>query len=116
MPEPGSPLESLILIVWRMRQDIKLQETRAMVTAIVAAGSDAENRDKVVQDAWQAYLDEYFPYKKNVIQNQDQRAIDYLKSEVKKGPLTVTPLQPLNKGTSKLRRQKDQVEAKRRQK
>lgn len=106
-------MESLILIVWRMRQDITLQEKRALVTAVVAAGSDAENRDKVVQDAWQAYLDEYYPYKRHVVQNQDQRAIEYLKSEVKKGPLQVTPLQPLNKGSSKLRKQKDRVEAKR---
>lgn len=109
-------MESLILIVWRMRQDIQLQEKRALVTAVVAAGSDAENRDKVVQEAWQGYLDEYYPYKRNIIQTQDQKAIEYLKSEVKKGPLQVTPLQALNKGSSKLRRQKDIVEGKRRNK
>ena len=114
MPEPGSPLESLMLIVWRMRQDLRVQEVRAMTTAIVSAGSEGDDRDKPVQEAWNAYLTEMFPFQRGLLKNQDQKAIDYLKSEVAKGPLTVTSLEQITRGRSKLRRQQAMTEGKRR--
>jgi hypothetical protein len=111
MPEPGSPLESLMLIVWRMRQDLRVQEVRAVTTAIVQASS--ENADKPIQEAWKAYIAEMFPFQRGLLKSQDQRAIEYLKSEVAKGPLTVTPLEKITRGKSKLRRQQIKTESKR---
>jgi len=96
-----------------MRQDIEVQKTRAIVTAIVAAASDGENRDKVLQESWKAYLDESFPFKQQVVFTQDNKAVEFLKREVARGPLSVTPLQTLGGASSKLRKRKEKSESKR---
>lgn len=103
-PAPGTPLESLILLVWRMRQDIKLAETRAIVQAVASAASGSSEGDKALQEAWKGYVGELFPFHKRSIQNQDLAAIDYLRREVSKGPLSVVPLQPVGKSASRMRR------------
>jgi hypothetical protein len=105
-PTPGTPLESVMLLVWRMRQDIEFQRTRVMVNAVLAAAAQGENiqsANKELQDAWQDFLDESFPYQKGQRVKTDEAAIEFLKQEVAKGPLTVTPLQPVGKASSKLK-------------
>lgn len=95
-----------MLLVWRMRQDIEFQKTRVMVNATLASaaqGDMIESANKQLQEAWQDYLDEVYPYQKGQRVRTDQAAIEFLKQEVAKGPLTVTPLQPVGKATSKLK-------------
>lgn len=103
-PKPGTPLESLMLLVWRMRQDIEVQKTKAIVQAIVASASDnTEDANKNLQNAWDQYLDEAYPFKRGRREKADQLAIEYLKREAARGPLRVVPLQPLTKAKSRLR-------------
>jgi len=102
-PRPGSPLESLLLLVWQMRQTIRLQETRAIVQALLSAQSEDSNVQKATKEAWEGYLDELFPYQRGQRKRQDRAAIDYLKNEAARGPLTVTPLVPLHKPRSRMR-------------
>jgi hypothetical protein len=95
-----------MLLVWRMRQDIEFQRTRVMVNATLAAAARGENiqaANKELQSAWQDYLDEMFPYQKGKRMRTDEAAIEFLKREVAKGPLSVTPLQPVGKASSKLK-------------
>lgn len=95
-----------MLMVWRMRQDIEFQKTRVIINANIAAaaqGDAIEGANKQLQEAWQDFLDEMYPYQKGRRVRTDQAAIDFLKQEVAKGPLTVTPLQPVGKAASKLK-------------
>lgn len=111
-PSPGTPMESLMMMVWRMRQDVRLQETRAIVHAVVAAAAPEENTDQAnrsMQAAWADYIDELFPFQRGQRKNSDQAAIDYLKREAARGPLKVTPLRGLARTTSKLRQRHDKV-------
>lgn len=106
-PAPGTPLESLMLMVWRMRQDIEMQKTRSVVNAVIAAasaqGENAESANKTLADSWQDLLDEMYPYQKGQRVKTDQAAIEFLKREAARGPLKVTPLQPVGKARSKLK-------------
>lgn len=105
-PAPGTPLESVMLLVWRMRQDIEFQRTRVVVNATLAASAQGDNiqsANKGLQEAWQDFLDEVYPYQKGQRVRVDEAAIEFLKREVAKGPLTVTPLQPVGKASSKLK-------------
>jgi hypothetical protein len=105
-PAPGTPLESLMLMVWRARQDIELQKTRSIVGAIVASSAEGENIEKAnkqMTDTWADLLDEMYPYQRNKREKEEQSAIKYLLQEVARGPLKVTPLQPVGQIRSKLR-------------
>lgn len=101
-------MESLILLVWRMRQDIILQNTRVVANSIITSTATGENADsayKELEQTWKDYLDCLFPYDRGALATQDQKAIAYLKQEVARGPLRIIPLQPLTKPRSKLTRQ-----------
>ena len=102
-PAPGTPLESLMLMVWRARQDIKMQETRALVQAALTAGAEDDGAQKHMQGAWQDYLDEIYPYLRGRKKRGDAAAMDYFKKIAAQGPMKVTPLQSLAPVKSKLR-------------
>lgn len=104
-PAPGTPLESLMILVWRARQDIELQKTRSMVQAVLAAASEAEEANNQLKESWQDFLDGLYPYQRGSRKRADDAAMEYLKREVAKGPLTVTPLQPIGRTRSKLKTQ-----------
>lgn len=105
MPSPGTPLESLMLMVWRMRQDIRMTETRAVINAIIVASQPASTGgDKALKDSWKEFVQELLPFLQKNEKTQDQLAIEFLKREVKKGPLKVLPLEPVYKGARQHRR------------
>lgn len=101
-----------MLLVWRMRQDVRLFETRAIVQSVLAAAEKSEQND--LQDAWKDYIEELFPWERGTKKRSDQAAIDYLKNEVARGPLKVTPLQSLAKPVSRMRVRHDKVKKGRR--
>jgi len=92
-PPPGSPLESVMILVWQMRRDIEYYGTRCLVQAEL----DIKDDGKAVQDAWKQYTDAFFPHVKSKRDIGDKSAMDVLMKEVKKGGLAVRPLQPLVK-------------------
>jgi hypothetical protein len=105
-PEPGSPLESLILLVWMARQEIRMQETRSVVQAVLAASAEGDSvkaASEQLQKTWEAYLDELFPFQRGLRKSGDKAAMEFFVKEALKGPLVVTPLVPLTKVRSKLR-------------
>ena len=107
-------MESLILLVWRARQEIRLQETRAIVQSVLAAAADesgAKEASEQLQKTWEAYLDELFPYQSGTRKRADQAAMEFFLKEMSRGPLTVTPLTALTKGRSKLVKKKEEVKA-----
>jgi len=102
-----------MLLVWRMRHDSRLMETRALVQSITFAGQQETDKSDVdsLNAAWKDYTDEMFPFQRGRIVKQDQSAIDFLKQEVAKGPLRVKPLQYLGKARSRLHRRRSDAEA-----
>jgi hypothetical protein len=85
-----------------------MQETRAVVQAVLAAASDESNAKEAseqLQSSWEAYLDELFPFQRGTRKRADEAAMEVFLKEVARGPLSVTPLTPLTKGKSKLRKQ-----------
>ena len=103
-PTPGTPMESLMLLVWRMRQDIELQRTRVLANAIITSGQAGADNDRLLRDSWKEYKDALLPYTKIQTLTQDQRAIDFLKGEAGRGPLKVIPLQGLGHTSASRRR------------
>lgn len=98
-PVPGTMVESLMLLVWRTRQDLRLLETKAIVNAIIISGQEGTAElNKLLQDSWADYLSALFPASKNRSKTQDQKAIEFMQQEIKRGPLKVVPLEPLTKG------------------
>lgn len=86
MPPPGSPLESLFLLVWRMRQDIEFYHHQAIVQAV----SSPED-GKAITDAWGRYTNAMFPYQQAELARADKAAMDALRRAVAGGPLSVRP-------------------------
>ena len=85
-----------MLLVWRMRQDIKLQEVRALISSIIIMAPAGSGDDKKMTDVWNTFQEAMFPFRTGLTQKQDMKAIDYLRSEAARGPLNVVPLAPLN--------------------
>jgi len=98
LPPAGSPLEPLIILVWRMREDANFYQNRAVVQAMAAGEKDGDAVDK----AWKKYVDAKFPYYAATLQKSDNAALAVLERERKRGPLVVTPQIPMTV-TSKVR-------------
>lgn len=92
-PPPGSPMESVMILVWQMRQDIEYYGTRALVQAAI----DIQDGGKAADEAWKKYTDAFYPHVKGRREMGDKAALAMLMREVKKGGLKVRPLQPLVK-------------------
>lgn len=81
-----------------MRQDIELQRTRVLVSAIMQSATEPTTEgDKQMRDLWNDYVVQLLPFRKNSAKTQDQLAIEFLREQVKLGPLKVVPLTSLNK-------------------
>lgn len=85
-----------MLLVWRMRQEIEFQRTRALVnTIIVSSQPDRTDAAKMLEQHWDEFRHTMFPYQRAMTQSQDQAALEYLRKEVARGPVQVRPLAPL---------------------
>lgn len=97
MPAPGTPLESMMIIVWQMREDITFYAHQALTQAT----ANAEDGD-AVKKAWDAFVDASFPWQAEELNKADAAAMEVLRKVVAEGPLHVIPLMPLV--NSKLKR------------
>lgn len=96
-----------MLLVWKMRQEIEFQKTRVIAnTMIIAAQLTTRDVNKDLTASWDEYRHTMFPYQKNVTRTQDQLALDYLRKEVARGPISVKPLAPLTPASGARRRRR----------
>ena len=102
-PPPGSPVESVMLLVWRMRQECEYNALRALVQSAIDP-----DQGKSTQDAWTAFSDSFYPYLTEQKRKGDKAALDYLMREVARGPLKIIPLVPLIKSRLYGKRRKDE--------
>ena len=110
-PVPGTMVESLMLLVWKARQDIEALRTKAVVNAIVVSGQEGTAElNKLLQESWQDFMDAMYPASKSKAKTQDQKALDFMHQEIKRGPLKVVPLEPLTKAGKRRQGKKNKHE------
>ncbi len=94
VPNPGSPMEIVFMLVWNMRQDIEFHKSRATLQALL---SQKDVEGKTVMKAFDGLRDAFFPYNKNQKKGELKQLREQLLQEVKRGPVSVTPMQDVNK-------------------
>lgn len=88
VPKPGDPMEIVFLLMWKMRQDIEFQKSRATLQALM---NQKGAESKHIEEAFQDLRASFFPFEKN----QKKQEINNLKQtmlrEIARGALQVTP-------------------------
>lgn len=74
-PSPGSPLESVFVLLAKRRQETEYYKTKLMVAAQVAA--HAEEGGKLLSKAWEDYREAMFPFltKKKTDEDVDAKKV-----------------------------------------
>lgn len=94
MPEVGSPMELLFLVLWRMRQQVEFHKSRVVVQALLAQQGV---ESKHVEAAYDDLRSAYFPFEKA---KRDEEIVDLKKvmhRELARGAIAVKPLADLTK-------------------
>ena len=94
MPDRGSPMEILYMVLWRMRQQIEFHKSRALMQALMSQqGVEGEPVEKAFEDLRNAF----FPFE----QGQKEEEISSLKKvmmrEISRGALSVVPMADMTK-------------------
>ncbi len=89
LPEIGSPMEMVFLATWKMRQNIKFQENRVLVQALL---SQQGVEGKVIEKAFEDLKAAYFPFEKTRVEEEKDMLKKVLQKEVTRGGMRVTPL------------------------
>jgi broad specificity phosphatase PhoE len=93
-PEPGSPMEMVYLLVWKMRQNIEFHKSRATMQALLSL-KGAE--DKTIMAAFDDLREAFFPFDKNEKKDEIKRMKDEMLKEINRGPLAITVLADPNR-------------------
>ena len=88
-PEPGSLLESVFLLISLRRRESELFQTEAIITAVLAAGSD---KFEPVETALKAYKDAMFPFLETEKLKRAEMAKEALKQWTSHVAFRVKPL------------------------
>jgi len=88
VPPPGDPMEILFLLIWKMRQDIEFQTSRATLQALLnQKGAEAKH----IEDAFKDLRDAFFPFEKNHRKQEVKELRQIMLREVARGALSVIP-------------------------
>ncbi len=94
LPEIGSPMEMIFLVVWKMRQNIEFQKTRVVVQAQM---SQQGVEGKLIEKAFEDLRGAFFPFEKT----QKEETLDQLRKaltkEIARGGLAIKPMMDLTK-------------------
>lgn len=98
LPDPGSPMEILILVLWRMRQNIEFQKSRAVMTALLnQQGAEAKFIEKAYADLKEAF----FPFEKSDREEEISVLKKVMEKELARGPLSVKPMVDVTRNNMK---------------
>ena len=100
-PRPGTPLESVMILLWQMRQESDYYLQRAIVQASIDP-----DQGKSTTEAWKEFTDHFYPYLGPETKKSDQKALDVLMEEIKRGGLAVRPTAPQVKSRMRKLREK----------
>jgi len=98
LPDPGSPMEILMLVLWRMRQNIDFQKSRAVITALLnQQGAEAKHIERAYGDLREAY----FPFEKTDREEEVHVLKKVMEKELSRGALVVKPMVDLSRDKMK---------------
>jgi hypothetical protein len=98
LPDPGSPMEILMLVLWRMRQQIEFQKSRSVITALLnQQGAEA----KYIEQAYDDLRESFFPFEKGEKEEEIATLKKVMQKELSRGPLSVKPMVDLTRDKMK---------------
>lgn len=103
LPEPGHPLEIVLLLIWKMRQNIEFQKSRATLQALLnQKGAEPKNIESAFADLREAF----FPFDKNQRKQEIDQMRNAMLREIQRGPVYFSPMRDPNehKVTARLAR------------
>lgn len=107
-PPPGSPLESLFLVISKRRQEAEFLKTRVLIEA---ARSSQEGSN--LSEAFQDYADVLFPYLRAEKKTKEQTTKEALEKWSSVGAIKIRPVQRglENRGTiSRIKRDAERLQ------
>ena len=111
LPHPGSPLESIFILLAKRKQETEYYRTKLLVAASLAPHS--EEGAKMLTDAWDSYRESTFPFLAGQKVKKDVEAKEVLNWWGKR-MLKIRPLWRANENrgvVSKLRKGMERVKA-----
>ncbi len=89
VPPPGDPMEIIFLLIWKMRQEIEFQKSRAPLQALLnQKGAEPKHIEAAFADLRAAF----FPFEKNQRKQEIGGMRQAMMREIARGPLSVTPM------------------------
>lgn len=88
VPPPGDPMEIVFLIIWKMRQDIEFQKSRATLQALL---NQKGAESKHIEDAFKDLRASFFPFEKNQRKQEVGNQRQVLMREIARGALAIIP-------------------------
>ena len=118
VPDFDSPMGVLMMLVWRQRQAIEFQKTRALIQGL-AVQKDADN--EIIKKAFDELKEAFFPFQKNARKSEHKKMEEVMKAWINRGPLGITVLDDpkarkkvagrLSQGQKELAKHKEQTQA-----
>lgn len=94
LPEIGSPMEMIFLVVWKMRQNIEFQKTRVIVQAQM---SQQGVEGKLIEKAFEDLRGAFFPFEKTEREETIDQLRKALTKEISRGGLAIKPMMDLTR-------------------
>lgn len=94
LPEIGSPMEMIFLVVWKMRQNIEFQKTRVIVQAQM---SQQGVEGKLIEKAFEDLRGAFFPFEKTEREETIDQLRKALTKEIARGGLSIKPMMDLTR-------------------
>lgn len=88
VPPPGDPMETFHLLIWKMRQDIEFQKSRATLQALM---NQKGAESKHIEEAFKDLRSAFFPFEKNQRKQEVGNLRQLMLREVARGALSVVP-------------------------
>lgn len=98
MPDTGSPMEMLFLVLWRMRQQIEFQKSRVIIQALLnQQGAEAKH----IEDAFKDLRNAFFPFEESQKDEEIRDLKKVMHKELARGALVVKPMADLTRESVK---------------
>lgn len=79
----------MFILLWKMRQDIEFQKTRATLQGLLGQkGSESKH----IMEAFEDLKNAYFPFERNQKTAEETKLKEVMMREIARGPLSVTPM------------------------
>jgi len=98
MPENGSPMETLFLVLWRMRQQVDFQKSRVLVQALM---NQQGAEPKHIEEAFEDLRESFFPFEQAKRDEEIKDLKKVMHRELARGPMSVKPMVDMTRETMK---------------